>query len=494
MTDPTRVLERRFPSIGSLFALGMRVLFYGLFLASLMSSTSDALPVSFTVPIGTSRVSGIDLLLLAFGGTWIVSVGFSRFLRFPRAHALVYALVLVLILPAATGLASGKSLLVVLRDCRTPLFFLGILPMLAVIRTYGSLLRLMRFMAVVGTGSLLAGFALWLLVTPPPDTNLYRFGMASALGVIVWLLFLSIGVVSLERSATRLRRWAWTYILLALVFVFLANDIRSVYIGVIGALLVMGIGYISARELRVRRRIRRLAVGMVLLTTLLGTLFLSPGYWGPGVQAVVLDDMRLRRLYSLIDPTLGGTLEVGPGGSNRDDRLLGLSYGLELARRNVGFGLGYGDNAFVDLDPVLISILVQRNRLEGNPGNAVENLLFAHNSYGWALGRLGLWGAGAYFLIIALLCHRAWRATMRTESRPLRIILLGTLTFLVHMLLVGFGGGAFFDYTGQGLVTWLVCLTVLVRATMLAEAAAGPVADHRRWAQSTSSEPLQAAG
>jgi hypothetical protein len=185
---------------------------------------------------------------------------------------------------------------------------------------------------------------------------------------------------------------------------------------------------------------------------------------------LVLQDTRFRRLYSLIDPTEGGVVDV-TGGSNRDDRLLGASYGFNLGARNLGFGLGYGDNDFVDLDDTVIANLISRNSLAGNPGNVVENLLLFHNSYGWAFGRLGVWLACGFFTCVGLLLFQAWKATLTTPSIPLRILLLGTSSSVVSLLVLGFGGGAFFDYTGRGLVTWLVCLAVLIRGTELAREA-----------------------
>src|SRR5215510_6263296 len=196
-------------------------------------------------------------------------------------------------------------------------------------------------------------------------------------------------------------------------------------------------------------------------------MLLTVNSWGFPARSILLSDLRLRRLYSLVDPTLGGTVLVGAGGTNRDDRLLGFTYGLELGSRNAGFGLGYGDNPFVDLDPQLTAILIQRNRLEGNPGNTIENMLFTHNSYGWAFGRLGLWFAIGYFAVIGVVCRRAWKAMLDAHSLTLRVVLLGTSAFVIYTLIAGFGGGGFFDYTGQGLITWLVAVTVLIRATQL---------------------------
>ena len=460
------------------FRLVMRPLFYALFLASLMFTILAALPVRLFIPLGGSQLRETDILLLAFVALWIAGLCFLP--TWPRRpqHKLVWVLVLVLLCPVATGLASGKALAVVLRDFRTPAFFLAILPMLTVIRTYRDLERLMRFMTIVATISLLAGFVLW-VKAPPAEGEPFRVGIASTLPLVVWQLFLCVGLISFEKKA-RLRRFAWAYVLLALVFIFVANDIRSMYVGVVGALVFASVAALfGGRQLRVRRRIMELATGVIFVSGLLGALFLSVDYWGRGIQEMVKADLRLRRLYSLVDPTLGGELFVGFGGTNRDDRLLGLTYGFELGARNAGFGLGYGDNPFVDLDPALIDVLVRRNALEGMPGNTVENMLFVHNSYGWAFGRLGLWFALAYFGIVVRLCWRAWKAMLRTDSEPLRIILLGTLANVVYILLLGFGGAAFFDYTGQGLVPWLVCVTVLIRATFLANAASARTVSSR---------------
>jgi len=157
--------------------------------------------------------------------------------------------------------------------------------------------------------------------------------------------------------------------------------------------------------------------------------------------------------------------------TNVGNRLLGVSYGFDLGVRNNGLGLGYGDNDFVDLDEVTINSLIAANNLAGNPGNTVENLLFTHNSYGWAMGRLGIWLALAYFALILRISFKAWKAMLKTSSVYFRAILFGTLAFVVYILLLGFGGGAFFDYTGQGLILWLVCIAVLIQATKLARRA-----------------------
>jgi hypothetical protein len=456
-------------SLGSPVSLAMRWSFYGLFLASSMMTVLGVSPVRLVIPFGSSELRESDLLLLAFVGTWVINLAVQERLTFRRSNLLIYALIVVLLLPAVTGIASGKPVSLVLRDCRTPLFFLALLPMLSVIRTCDDLAALIRFIVVVAVCGLLAGFGLWLSSSIGDESTPYRFVITSTTAVVVWLAFLCLSFVSLEKRPTRFRQLAWIYLLLALFFIFFANDVRSVYVGVIGALLFMGMVLcVRGRRLGVRRRIQPLALGVILVGAVLGALFLSVDQWGPNIKAAVLADMRLRRMYSLIDPSLGGIEPVGTGGTNRDDRLLGFRYGFELGRRNSGFGLGYGDNDFVDLDPELTAVLIQRSGIEGNPGNTVENLLFAHNSYGWAFGRLGLWFASAYFALIALVCGRAWKAMLRSPSVFLRVTLLGTLACVVYMLLAGFGGGAFFDYTGQELVTWLVCLAVLMRATLLA--------------------------
>jgi hypothetical protein len=282
-------------------------------------------------------------------------------------------------------------------------------------------------------------------------------------------MFISLSLLIFNVGTSRLRALAKAYVLLALILVFFAHDSRSLYGGVIGGLaFIAGTAFFFGRRVRINAPIRLVAAFFILLVVMGGTLLVLAPRWPASITSVVLEDMRLRRAYSLIDPTLGGTLVVGTEGTNRDDRLLGLTYGLELGWRNSGLGLGYGDNDYVDLESDSIAILIARNRLEGQSGNTVENMLFTHNSYGWAFGRLGFWLASAYFFAIGLLWRRGWHAAVRTDSEPLRVILLGTLAFVVHMLLLGFGGGAFFDYTGQGLITWLVCLAVLVRATQLA--------------------------
>jgi hypothetical protein len=448
----------------------MKVAFYTLFTTSMMLTLLWQSPVRLTIQLGASQLRETDLLLTVFLAIWLVERLVSSQSSIRLEHGPVYLLIGVLSIPILTGLASGKGLGIVLRDCRTTLFYLAILPMLGVLRTYRDLRQFVRFMLLLGVPTLVAGYAHWWVAndTAKPDT--YRFGIDTADGMLVWLMLLAAGVISVKRHNAGLRRLAWLYISATLVFVFCANDVRSLYGGVLAAFMFMiYIVAVSGRRFGVRAPMRRLAIAVCASAVLLSLGTAAAVEFVPGTTSLILKDMRLRRLYSVLDPTLQGTVEVGDHDTNRDDRVLGATYGLKLGRRNYGFGLGYGDNNFVDLDEGRIQRLTQRNSLEGNPGNTVENLLFTHNSFGWAFGRLGLWPALTYFGIVLLLCERGRRAMFRTQSEGLRAMLIGTIATVVYLLVQGFGGGSFFDYTGQSVILWLVCLTFLVRATELAQ-------------------------
>ncbi len=427
-------------------------------------------PVRLTIQIGASQLRETDLLMTVFLAIWLMERVVCTPPSIRREHGPVYLLIGVLSIPIITGLACGKGAGTVLRDCRTTLFYLAILPMLGVLRTYRDLLQFVRFMLLLGVPTLIAGYVHWWLANDLAKPDTYRFGIDTADEMLVWLMFLAAGVISIKRNNAGLRRLAWLYIAATLVFVFCANDIRSLYGGVLTAFVFMlYIVVVSGRRFGVRVPMRRLAIAVSASAILLGMCTAGAVKLVPGTTSLMLKDMRLRRLYSVLDPTLQGTVDVGDHDTNRDDRLLGATYGLKLGRRNYGFGLGYGDNNFVDLDEARIQRLTQRNSLEGNPGNTVENLLFTHNSFGWAFGRLGLWPALAYFGIVLFLCERGRRAMFKTQSEGLRVMLMGSIAAVVYMLVQGFGGGSFFDYTGQGLILWLVCLTFLVRGTELAQ-------------------------
>ena len=119
------------------FVLHRRVitmLFYLLAASSLLHSVVLASPVRFTVVLGSSQLREVDLLMVGLVGVWFVDGFLTRFSSNYRFGAL-YLLLVVLLLPIVTGLAAGKAVGTVLRDCRTPLFFASLLPMLDVLRT-----------------------------------------------------------------------------------------------------------------------------------------------------------------------------------------------------------------------------------------------------------------------------------------------------------------------------------------------------------------------
>jgi hypothetical protein len=442
----------------------MSGLFHALFLTSVLLTLIQSLPPVAAIHFGSSQLREVDLLMLPFVGLWVSYGLLSGRWRYYRSHALIYALLIILVVPVFTGLAAGKSLPTVLRDVRTPVFFLSILPMLSVLATEQDLRRFLRFIAIVGGLTLLAGYVAWWRHAPIAEDEAYRFGIASALNLNIWLLLLSVARLGLGHQNATGRRRAWSYVIFSVVFIFFANDIRSVYVGVLGASALLTVMLVALAPAWVRTTIV-LGAGSLVVAGVVG--FGLVKLLDVDLNNLVLQDMRLRRLYSLIDTSVGGTVDIS-GGTNRDDRLLGFTYGFELGRRAGGMGVGYGDNPFVDLPQETIDNLVQRDHLEGHPGNVIENLLMVHNSYGWAFGRLGLWPGAAFFLVLLFMAARGWRAVRRTNVLFLKVVLTGSLAFMTYMLLLGFGGGAFFDYTGEGLITWLVCLAVVTRATALA--------------------------
>jgi len=450
----------------------MRLNLYLLILSSVLFSLVHSSPIRLIIPFGASEIREVDILMLCLIGLWSIRLCLRRNPQQDHAPKLLYGLVLLLGFPLLTGIIFGKTFGTVLRDARTPLFYLGILPMLYVFKAHDDLRGLIRLIILVGVLSLVAGLIAWFRGGAYELGSVHRYGIESTLTLTVWLIFFAIACVGLEGTGSFLRKLAWTYIGFGLAFMFMGNDIRSYFVGILGALLFIAIVlYWRGRHLMARPSIRRttaLAVG--LFATLMLVISFACGL-GMNLQTFALQDMRLTRLYSLLDPTVGGAIDYGTGGNNRDDRLLAAVYGLKLGTRNFGLGLGYGDNDFVDLEEGQILDLLRRSQIEGNPGNTVENLLLTHNSYAWAFGRLGLWCALAYFGMVICFFYRGWRAMHRTQSKFLRMILFATLACVVFMLLLGFGGGGFFDYTGQGLILWLVILAVLVRATSLAQQA-----------------------
>ena len=456
-TRPRRAVPRTYRRL-------MRFLLCSLLLTSILADVLPAVPM---IQFGSSQLRAADLFLLAFVGLWTIQGVVGGRMSVVRSHTLIYGLLVVLIVPVFTGLLAGKSVLTVLRDVRTPVFFLAILPIVRLLRSEREVDWLVRFMTAVSAGTLLYGYIAWSRHVPSGEDVPYRFGIGSALNLNVWVMFLCLGRLAFNGAPGRARRLAWLYAAATLVFVFFGNDIRSVYVGVMGGLAVFSALLGIFGPLRLRLAIVASAVAVLLVAVLGSGLAVVLQASGVDLRDLALRDMRLRRLYSLIDPTIAGTVDVS-GSTNRDDRVLGFVYGYALGRRHGGLGLGYGDNPFVDLPQETIDNLTLRDRLEGHPGNAVENLLLYHNSYGWALGRLGLWAATGYFLLVLLMAARALGAMSRTRSPALRSVLAGSLAFTTYMLLFGFGGGGFFDYTGQALVTWLVCLAVLTRAAALA--------------------------
>ena len=450
----------------------LRWLFYALFCLGLIWLLVDTWSVRLVIKFGSSQLREIDFVVLAFLGVWAVRVVLRGQVLRAGMNWPLFGLLFLLLMPVSIGLAVGKPVTTVLRDVRVPIYYATILPMLAVLCTYGDLRRLQRFVVIVGLLSMGTSIGSWLVgrFTSAAQSEIQRNGIASLNAIGVWLLFIAVASLFIGDFRPPVKRWAGVVLGLGLIQTYVANDIRSSYVGVTAGLLFFVVApwlwHQRSRSAAVLRK-RSLRWGIIvcgLLLALTSLIGLSIAWSGLEIRDIIANNMTLRRFYSLIDPTIE-TL----GSQNREDRLLAVSYGLELGLSNYGLSFGYGDNSFVNLDSDQIFGLIRRNRLEDNPGNVVEGLLFFHNAYGWAFGRLGFWVAVLYFLIVLAIIVRAWRAAWKTRLVELRVFLFATLAFAIYILVSGFGGGGFFDYFGPGMIFWLIALAVLLRGTALAK-------------------------
>lgn len=179
----------------------LRSLFCALFMASSLLTLVDASPVRVAIQYGTSHLRETDLLALALVASWMLASLVRGRLDYRCAHAFVYALVLVLLLPVFIGLAAGKPPTVVLRDLRTPVFFFAILPMLAVQKTDADLRRLFRVLVRVILLGTLAQVVYTLLVGFGGGSFFDYTGQ----GLVLWLVCLTLLVRTTDlacRAAT----------------------------------------------------------------------------------------------------------------------------------------------------------------------------------------------------------------------------------------------------------------------------------------------------
>jgi len=445
-------------------------LFYAYVWIELLWVWLDSLPVRLVIPLGSSQLRETDLVVFAFLAVWGGRAMLHGHSSRKAIGGSVYGIVFLLLIPVLIGLAVGKPLGTVLRDVRVPLYYATMLPMLVVLRNHTDLHRLQRFIMFIGFVSMLSSIGLWLAsrFTSAAESMVQRYGFGSLNVLGTWLLFIAVASVLFGDAGLSRKRWAGVLVVLGLIQTYVVNDVRSTYVGVLGGLLFLAcVPWLWSRRSRlpVGLRQRWLKWGIVvsgLLLVLMFSLGLAMAWSGLNVRDIVGNNMTLRRFYSLVDPTIE---EYGL--SNREDRLVAVSYGLEIGFNNYGLGLGYGDNSFVNLDENQIYGLIQRNRIEGNPGNIIEGLLFFHNSFAWVFGRLGLWLALIYFFLVLVLFVRAWRAAYQAKLTGLRVFTFATLAFVIYTLISGFGGGGFFSYLGPGMAFWLIALAVLIRSTAL---------------------------
>ncbi len=446
-------------------------LFYAFVWVGLLWQILETLPVRLVIPLGSSELREIDLVVLVFLGVWVVRVILRGRTPGMGMSWPIYGFVFLLLIPVPIGLVVGKPVETVLRDVRVPLYYATLLPMLDVLRNHADLRRLQRFIVIIGLVSMLTGIGLWLVnrFTGSSESLQQRYGIGSLNVMGTWLLFIAVAFILFGDARSSLKRRAGVLVGLGLIQTYVASDTRSLYVGVLGGLLLLlVVPWLWHRRSRLAARLRQRWIrwGIVVcgvLLVLMVFMGLALAWSSLNVRDVIENNMTLRRFYSLVDPTIEQY-----GAQNRDDRLLAVSYGLELGLNNYGLGLGYGDNSFVNLDSDQIYGLVQRNGIENNPGNIIEGLLFYHNSFGWTFARLGFWLALLYFFLVLAVIVRAWRAAWQTRSADLRVFLFATSAFVICTLISGFGGGGFFDYFGPGMVFWLIALTVLVRGAALA--------------------------
>lgn len=435
----------------------MKTLVYLLIMLSLL-----AVPLkSVSLPIGewaSSHLRLTDFAVFAlFAGATPHLLLARRRVRVPLS---LWGIVAAVTVPSFIGLTVGKGA-AIFRDLRTPLYYTAAILMVYAFRSYRSI---RSFHIVIVVAGLLS-----VVVSAIEVAHAFRsigwaafegsrrlgtsMATASALMMAALLaLLLFSDVRGWQRAGAHL------LVIASLVQIFVLNDARSLYLAaaVIFGFLTATAAFINRNLINPRRRftIRLSIIGVCVVI-----VFTTAGFWITGIPTESLYRVTLlRRVAGLITPELDVK-----GAANRSDRILALSYGLNLAMRNGGLGMGYGDNDFVDLQPNVIDQLVIRNQLEGNPGNVVEGLLFFHNAYGWALGRLGLWCSIAYFGFVAALLTKAYRVALRSESAAVRSSLLGAIAFALYTLVVGAGGGGFVDYFGPGMVVWIAVLAFIAR-------------------------------
>lgn len=448
-------------------------LFYLFMWLGLLWSSIETLPVRLVIPLGSSELNEADLVVLGFLSFWALRVVLRGRIPSLGMNWQAYSIILLLIIPFFIGLAVAKPVIIALRDVRVPIYYATILPMLDVLRKNTDLQRLKRLIVISGFVSMITSIGLWFISQPnsTSDSSPQRYGISSLNVAGNWLLFLAVASILFGDIKLSSRWRIGVVIILGLIQTYIANDSRSIYAGTFGGLLfLVGTSWFKLRWSLSARGLRQqwfkwkiiafgTLISLVFLTILIG---IGLVWSGLDIRDTVSSNMVLRRFYSLVDPTIEGY-----GSQNRSDRLLSVSYGLELGLTNYGLGLGYGDNPFVNLDADQIYWLIQRNRIVGNPGNIVEGLLFFHNSFGWAFARLGFWLSIGYFFLVLVFIVRAWNAAWKTRESSLRVMLFGTLAFVVYTLLFGFGGGGFFNYFGPGMILWLIALSVLVRGVAL---------------------------
>lgn len=433
----------------------LMLLAYSVLTLSLFSAPLETFDLN--VQIRQSQVRPLDMAVVSLIGVWTLLRLLGRVGQSPR---LVWILGVLLTLPVLTAVAAGKSFFLIARDVRTPMFHIVIAALGAAVRRERDVRRLWGYIgSVAGLGFVLSATAWFVALRSgafEAAEGYRRYGVASLNAASALFLAFCVAMTLFGTAAMRYRLASSLVAALLLVQMCVFNDSRSQYVAtaVLIAFLIGASAMMPQRRVLLKRRmfvrlgIMLGAVAIVAIAVLIGL----------GVPMIGRDNYAVKRIRGLVDPA------VDPGSStNRQDRLNALTYGWHLGTKKSGFGLGYGDNPFTELPQHEADELLMRNNFQNKPGNAVEGLLLFHNAYAWALGRLGLWVAIGYFIVIALILVRGYKAAQHTGGLC-QISVLAAIAFAMFCLAQGFGGGVFFDYFGPGVIPWSLALAIVAQA------------------------------
>ena len=435
---------------------------YLLFIVAVSWDIIDFLPFRFVMSAGGSQLRETDFLVFLLVIFWkLFAPKNENNANRDSSFTLFFFLTIILIIPIFIGIFNEKPISAVVRDFRTPLYYFAMIPMASFFRDQDNTNKFLRVIILMGCVGALIGISRWYVIGGIDEFGRARFGFGSMYSTVAWSMFLSIAFLMFRNKSLEHFCLVLFYILFCLVYIFLANDSRSLYVGTLAGLFFLFIIY---RQIKKEKSLlkgsqsKSKALRVVFLFVITGltvnVIFIS---FPDIIREISSHNNVVRVLYSLYSPE-GGETEY----ANRTDRMNAISYAYDLAIENYGFGCGYGDNSFVRLDEKTIqNIVVARLKNEDLFRNAAEAILFFHNAYAWALARLGLWMSLLFFITILTLIFRALKVVYEKENQFDRVILSGSIAFAIFNLFSGFGGGGFFDFMGPGMIPWLFCLTFL---------------------------------